>query len=328
MVEDLIRLCLPGDWIEHLDFSSLEQVSERFIEAEGDMKRREADLIWRLRYNLEALADRLVDTSDNWFYVYLNLEHMSNPRTFMAVFTESYRLGTWQQMIRHDPEQLPEGKLPPVLSVVFYNGDKEWKPKMLPELVQTIPNAPPGLALGTFVLVDAQRWQVTNVSSPLEALFKLEQVDSIEDVKVATRDTRRAVGTNQELSEAFVALLNNVVFQKLVADDEKPLKISNLEETSMLEQRIERIAQGLILQGRSEGLQIGRTEGIQQGRTEGIVVGAQQAKESLFLKLFAAKFGDMSATIQDKAADASSDELDIWAERLLTAERPEDVFSG
>ena len=332
MVEDLIRICLPGPWIERLDFSSLEQVSERFLDEDGDMKRREADLIWRVRYGLGD-GDSPGGEQD-WFYIYLNLEHMSQIRRLMVLDTENYRLGAWKQIARNAPDQLPDGLLPPILSVVFYNGDQEWRPRMLPELVRTIPDAPPGFELGTFVLVDAQRWQVTRVESPLEALFKLEQVESIDDVKTATRQTRDAVGTDAELARAFVALLNNVVFRKLAPDDEKPLRIESLEETTMLEQRIERIAQGLILQGKAEGIlqgeaagiRKGEAAGIRKGEAAGIRKGERQARESLFLKLYAAKFGQAPSEISERAARATARQLETWSERLLTVDRPDHLF--
>ena len=48
MIKDLIRLCLGGEWIEHLDFDSLERVPERLLSKE--LVRREQDVLWRLKY--------------------------------------------------------------------------------------------------------------------------------------------------------------------------------------------------------------------------------------------------------------------------------------
>ena len=50
MIEDLIRLCLGGDWVERLDFATLEKVPERLLSKE--LRRREEDVLWRLRYLL------------------------------------------------------------------------------------------------------------------------------------------------------------------------------------------------------------------------------------------------------------------------------------
>ena len=298
MIEDLIRLCLPGPWIEHLDFSTLEQVSERLLVAGRGLKRREADLIWRLRYRASQGSD--------WFYVYLNLEHMSRPRKFMALDMEAYRLAAWKQILRHDRSRLPAGRLPPILSVVFYNGDREWRPRMLSELVHKIPDTPPGSELGTFALVDAQRWTVHKVETPLEALFKLEQVQSIQDVTTATRETAATVRADSELEQAFVALLNNVVLRKLTGPEDEPLHIEHLEEIPMLEQRIERIVEGLILQGEEKGL--------------------REGQESLFLKLFAVKFKDIPVAIRERAASATGDQLERWSERLLFADSVDAIF--
>ena len=325
MIEDLIKLCLPGPWIDHLDFQTLEQVSERFVDADRDMKRREADLVWRLRYR-----SSLDSGAYDWFYVYVNLEHMSTPRKFMALDTGGYQIGAWKQIVRHDKDQLHDGKLPPILSIVFYNGDREWRPKMLSDLVKPVPNAPDGLELGTFVLVDAQRWTVTQVETPLEALLKLEQVESIGDIKTATRQTRKAVAGHQELSEAFVALLNNVVFPKLTIEDQAPLKISTLEETTMLEQRIEKIAQGLILQGEALGLEKGEALGLEKGEALGLEkgkeMGMKKGEEALFFELYAVKYGEVPEEVREQALVADRETLKTWAKRLLTTERPEDVF--
>ena len=154
-----------------------------------------------------------------------------------------------------------------------------------------------------------------------------------------TRQTRDAVstdavGTDAELARAFVALLNNVVFRKLAPDDEKPLRIESLEETTMLEQRIERIAQGLILQGKAEGIlqgeaagiRKGEAAGIRKGEAAGIRKGERQARESLFLKLYAAKFGQAPSEISERAARATAQQLETWSERLLTVDRPDQLF--
>ena len=42
MVEDLVRYCLAGDWVDRLDFSTLDKVPERLLSPE--LKRREQDI--------------------------------------------------------------------------------------------------------------------------------------------------------------------------------------------------------------------------------------------------------------------------------------------
>gem|GEM_PF-5369983 len=62
----------PKDaWIEQCDFSTLEKVSGSYVA--DDLRDREDDLIWKIRWG------------DEWLYVYLLLEFQSSVNHFMAV---------------------------------------------------------------------------------------------------------------------------------------------------------------------------------------------------------------------------------------------------
>ncbi|MGA7978728.1 MAG: Rpn family recombination-promoting nuclease/putative transposase, partial [Chromatiaceae bacterium] len=71
MVEDLIRGFVHEDWVAELDFTTLERVSEKSVSV--DLRTREDDMIWRLRWG------------ERWLYVYLLLEFQSSVDRFMAV---------------------------------------------------------------------------------------------------------------------------------------------------------------------------------------------------------------------------------------------------
>ena len=86
----------------------------------------------------------------------------------------------------------------------------------------------------------------------------------------------------------------------------------------MLEQRIERIVQGLILQGRSEGL----SQGLEQGEA----VGLKKGEERLFLRLFGSKFGEVPQAVRERAAAADAATLERWAERLLSVDSADGLF--
>ena len=90
----------------------------------------------------------------------------------------------------------------------------------------------------------------------------------------------------------------------------------------MLEQRIERIAQGLILQGETEGLR----KGVEQGLRQGVEQGLREGQEGLFLKLYAFKFQTVPSEVKERASTASREELEVWAQRLLTSESPDEIF--
>ena len=113
LIESLIRGFVPGTWIDRLDFSSLEPVSEAHPRDEIGV--RYDDMIWRLRWR----------DSGERIYVYLLLEFQSNDDPFMAVRVLDYDGGLYHQLVR--ALKLKRGdKLPLVLPVVLYRGQPDW----------------------------------------------------------------------------------------------------------------------------------------------------------------------------------------------------------
>jgi len=356
LIEDLIRQCLGGKWVERLDFSTLEKVPERLVSPE--LVRREQDVLWRLLYRPPESDE------PDWFYVYLHLEHLSSQPPLTALDMVVYDMVAYQDLVRRGG-LTRDGKLPPILSVVFYNGDRAWTaPTSLPELVKTIPDAPPGVGPLSFVVVDAQHQSLVGLEGPLRGLFRLEQLGRVEDLVETARELAADLGPEDAaLAGAFVELINHVILPKLTREDAERLRITELEELpSMLTQRIERITHGWEMrgwergrqegqvegqekgrqegwregrqegqregrqEGQREGRQEGQREGRQEGRREGRQEGRREGRQELFLKLFAAKHGEVPRAVRERIATADGDRLEIWAERLLRTERPEDVF--
>jgi hypothetical protein len=68
-----------------------------------------------------------------------------------------------------------------------------------------------------------------------------------------------------------------------------------------------------------EALKTVLAEGVAKGRAEGRV--------EVVRKLLTLKFGPLSAEIQERLQKASVLELDLWAERVLTAQQIQDIFN-
>ena len=60
MVRDLLRGFVPGEWVQALDFATLERCSGSYVT--DDLRDRADDLIWRVRWG------------EDWLYVYLLLD--------------------------------------------------------------------------------------------------------------------------------------------------------------------------------------------------------------------------------------------------------------
>jgi predicted transposase YdaD len=86
MVEELLRGFVREDWIDRLDFSTLQKVANSFVS--GDLRERHSDLIWRLR---------LRGDDERWLYLYLLLEFQSTaagerPSVWRATSVRSPRI--------------------------------------------------------------------------------------------------------------------------------------------------------------------------------------------------------------------------------------------
>ena len=127
MVEDLLRGFVARQWSHAIDFSTLEHRSAASVS--DDLRRREGDLLWRVRLG------------GTWLYVQLEFQSTVDPTMAVRLLTRTGLL--YQDLLRHG-EVAPGGKLPPVLSVVLYNGRRSrWT--AAPELGQATVPAGEGL---------------------------------------------------------------------------------------------------------------------------------------------------------------------------------------
>ena len=285
MVEDLVRYCLGGAWVARLDFSTLDKVPERLLSPE--LKRREQDILWRVAIRQNPHEIREIDPRSapkepsDWFYVYLHLEHQSRPRKLMALDMVTYKLLALHDLARRKA-LAPGGKLPTILSVVFYNHDKPWTAATsLLDLLEPLPDGPEGLDFWSYHLIDAQRHDLSPLigsKSPLLGLFRLEQLENMQGLSEAVDDLRVVLNlADQELADAFVTFINQAVLPRLTSEGDNIPTIRDLQEVpTMIGQRIERIKEEIANQARSEGLRSGRQEGLKQGLQEGRQEGRQE----------------------------------------------------
>ena len=126
MVEDLLRGFVHEGWVQRVDFSTLERVTQSFVT--DDLREREDDIIWRVRWGRQ-----------RWLYVYLLIEFQSTVEWFMAVRLMVY-IGLLYQALIRSGEIRPGEQLPPVFPLVLYNGRHPWTaPLDVADLMATRP---------------------------------------------------------------------------------------------------------------------------------------------------------------------------------------------
>ena len=112
MVEHLLRACLPDDLLAAADFSELGELSTEYVSDE--LRKRHGDTVWRLR-----LGER-------WVYLLILLEFQSEDDRWMALRILTYTGLLYQELVRNEAPEVADGRLPPVLPIVLYNGTEPW----------------------------------------------------------------------------------------------------------------------------------------------------------------------------------------------------------
>ena len=189
MVRDLLTGFLPREWVAALDLSSLQKMNGSYVT--DDLRGRHGDAIWRVRWGEE------------WLYVYLLLEFQSSVDRFMALRIMVYTGLLHQDLIRRG-ELGAERRLPPVLPVVLYNGERRWRaPTEVRPLIQAPPEGLEGFQPNqAFLLIDEGVY-ASRPEEPLTnlvaALFRLEHHRSSEEVAaLLSRDARPAGGVRDD----------------------------------------------------------------------------------------------------------------------------------
>jgi hypothetical protein len=244
----------------------------------------------------------------------------------MALRTVVYKALLYQNLLRSKAIQ-PSDKLPPVLSIVVYNGERPWKgPTDLKDLLETIPEPPAGMDLMSFRLVEARELDpdlLRSTASPVAELFRLEQAQKPTEIGIVAEDLDRRLQDpdHQELRRAFATFLDRVMLKRLArytADEELP--VNNLEETAtMIAQKVERWTQEWWQQGWEKG----RVEGRAEGEARGFRAGEAQA----LLRLLEKRFGELPPRLRERVEAADVESLQRWLDRTLTAESLQQIFA-
>jgi predicted transposase/invertase (TIGR01784 family) len=300
MIQDLLREIVGEQWVSRIDFDSGERVSASFVSHKH--QNRESDVIWKFRRN----------DGKEPVYIYILMEFQSRPDPSMPVRLMSYESLFYQSLLADLPTAAWD-KLPPVIPIVVYNGREPWN--VATDLASLIGDLDPSAEIYRpqlrYRLVDEatySRKDLETLNNPVAELFCIEKSRDWEEVHSSVHRLRRTVPpTEASLRRAFETWLHKVILPRFGFSDEE------ISATLTLEGLETMLAESIDMWNR----QI-REEGRQEGRQEG--------EARLVLRLLYLKFGPLAPEIEERVRSADADRLLEWGERVLTAERLQDVF--
>lgn len=275
---DLLRGFITADWVHSVDFSTLERVYSSHISS--DLQERHNDILWRVQW------------PHGMLYIYLLLEFQSTVDLAMAVRIQVY-IGLLYEGLLRSGQRTPNGKLPPIVPIVLYNGQRRWTAAL--DIAELIEDMPGGLATyrphQQYVLIDEARYsesQLASMHNLVAALFRLEQSSTPTDIQRILTALIAWLQDPEHVSirRAFTVWLKRVLLPGRLPTVTIP-EVNELEEMqSMLAERVLEWTQ----QWKEEGLQAGRQEGLQQGLQQGLAV-----ERALLVRQTHRRFGEASA---------------------------------
>lgn len=255
MVQDLLQGFVKEGWVKSLDFKSLEKVNSSYVS--HDLRQRHGDVVWKVKFQKK------------WLYIYILIEFQSTVDPFMAARILGYIALLYGDLIKSKKVR-PGNKLPPVLPIVLYNGERRWNaPTELSGLVDKAPGSLTRFVPRVeYLLIDEGAYadaKLAALKNVVAAVFRLENDISprtIEEVAVSLVEWLKTP-EQALLRQEIAGFLNRVYFRGKPYAEKILAKAANPEEVrAMLSQQVEKMQKALIRKGILKGERLGIEKGV------------------------------------------------------------------
>jgi predicted transposase YdaD len=305
---------LPAAVVEKIDWSTLVLVSGEFVDP--SLAHLNTDLLYTVRLGSRTAC------------IYVLLEHMSTVERMMPFRLLRYMTKIWSRFEQDNP-----GKpLPLIIPVVLHHSDKGWTaPVRFGELFEVddvlrsvvSPFVPDfGFVLDDLTKVDDEALRARAVSELVRlTLLVLQRCRDADDPVGILRpwmDTIVAVLTAPNGVEALSAVAGYI----MEASEGRPEELGAFfrELGPKAEEAYVTAAEKLTAQVRAKALEQGRAEGRAEGEAKG--------QATMLLKQLGLRFGPLSDQVRARVQSAGPDELDRWAEKVLSAATLEELLDA
>jgi hypothetical protein len=234
---------------------------------------------------------------------------------------------------------LADGRLPPILPIVLYNGSQRWTAAidiadLIPALPGLVSDFKPSLK---YLLIDESAYSTPELSSLrnlVAAVFQFEQAQSPASIEDIINLLIEWLADRPDLKRMFALWIRATLMRKQNYSISLP-QIDDLQEIKvMLADRLEEWAHGYIaegeLKGKQQGLQEGKQQGLQEGKQQGLQEGKQQGLqqgEMLALqRLLAKRFGVIPMETVALISQAPLEDIEKWFDRAIDAQQLSNVF--
>jgi predicted transposase/invertase (TIGR01784 family) len=304
-----LRAVVPAVVAEAIDWPTLARCAGSFVDPA--LSERHTDLLFSVTWR--GGGDALV---------YLLFEHQSTPDRRMAFRMLRYLVRVWDGWLADRPRAQ---RLPVIVPVVLYHGARHWSVPVrldalfdLPEHVRAA--LAPHLVQFSYLIDDLsavpdgelRARAMTALGRLVAVCFKFARTrPDLLDILAGWADVVREVAGAPNGLEALELVMRYI------------LEVSDhvdLDELKALVERIAPDAKDTIMTAGQRLIQQGIEQGIQQGIEQGIERGVQKGERRMLLRQLRRRFGSqVTADIEQRVATATAEQIDAWADRVLTA---------
>ena len=249
----------------------------------------------------------------------------------MAVRTQVYQGLLWQQVI--DEQKLQAGaRLPPLLLLVLYNGERRWKAATTTrELIALSPDSAlwPWQPQVRYYLLDIGAFpkdELARRSSLAALLFRLEQHHSSEEIKELLGEVIGWFRQHEDF-EQLRGLFCELVREALAGLGVKvPVSEDLLEMKTMLATQFEAWREQWLAEGEAKGKTMLATQ-FEAWKEQWLAEGEAKGKAEALICLLAERFGAVAPSWQKRIRGAKLVTLERWFKRAIAAPDLPSVFN-
>ena len=313
---DELRAVLPPAFASALDWTTLHL--EPGTQVDKELTERHTDLLFSVRTAGGATA-----------LLYVLLEHQSSADTLMPWRLLRYVTRIWDRWMEAHPDAR---KLPAIVPIVLHHGTSDWNAPI--ELADLI-DLEPGSLDQIRAYLPSLRFLLDDLTAETDQRLMARAMNAVGRLVLLALKHGRDADVAAELAK-LVTLIDEVlrapngaealdtVLRYAMKVGDVTIERLRRELVPLLGARIEEV----IMTAGEKLVEEGRQRGLAQGIQQGVQQGVQQGEAALLLRLVRGRFGAVSPEVEARVQVASSEQLERWSDRLLTARDLADLFDA
>jgi predicted transposase/invertase (TIGR01784 family) len=317
VVRNLLQHELPEQIAAQMDFSTTERIDGSYISK--SMRSTYRDLVFRVQFKVKD------DGKCNHAYIYTLFEHKSYMDDWCSLQLLKYMVAQWE--IFHTAH--PKEKLPPIIPLVLYHGKRGWHRRGILDLINIEDPAAlrPYTPTFDYVLWDVAHMDRERLDFTLGTRAFLEILHHIKRSSLGQAFPRIARMLEMSSDDRHSVLEKIEMYLRYAVScgdhiDEATIQQS-LKDSNITEELMATLAQKWMNEGEARGKAIGKEEGKAIGKEQGIIGG----QSTLLRKLIKLRFGQIPPYVEARLSEANSEQLERFAENVLTATTAEEVVT-